>query len=121
MTRFDALPPGHYASEVFSDEEDPVTLGFKVIGHQVIEKSKRGRIRQWARPQPGVDWQEFRDSESSTAQLVEEFADDPEYHMAIYGSEFGRCGCCNRPLSDPLSRKRGIGPECIQRVAQVIA
>lgn len=27
----------------------------------------------------------------------------------------GRCGCCNRPLTNPKSIDIGIGPECLQK------
>jgi hypothetical protein len=30
----------------------------------------------------------------------------------LFGQKLGRCGCCNRPLTDEQSRARGIGPEC---------
>lgn len=33
-----------------------------------------------------------------------------------YGREIGRCGCCNRTLTDDTSRARGIGPECWSRL-----
>lgn len=33
-----------------------------------------------------------------------------------YGQEIGRCGVCNRRLTDDLSRARGIGPDCWTRV-----
>jgi len=29
----------------------------------------------------------------------------------------GKCGMCNRPLTDPISIARGIGPECAQKLA----
>lgn len=32
--------------------------------------------------------------------------------QGIEVSHEGRCGMCNRKLTDPLSLKRGIGPEC---------
>lgn len=30
----------------------------------------------------------------------------------VYGQEIGRCGKCNRHLTDETSRARGIGPDC---------
>lgn len=33
--------------------------------------------------------------------------------MALYGQEIGRCGHCNRVLTDDESRARGIGPTCL--------
>lgn len=36
---------------------------------------------------------------------------------ARYGQEIGRCGVCNRSLTDEVSRARGIGPDCWSRLA----
>jgi len=27
----------------------------------------------------------------------------------------GRCACCGRPLTDPVSIERGVGPECFKK------
>lgn len=35
--------------------------------------------------------------------------------QALYGREIGRCGACNRTLTDELSRELGIGPTCRNR------
>ena len=35
--------------------------------------------------------------------------------QALYGREIGRCGVCNRTLTDELSREIGIGPTCRNR------
>jgi hypothetical protein len=35
-----------------------------------------------------------------------------EESRARYGQKVGRCGICNRHLTDKLSRDRGIGPDC---------
>lgn len=32
-----------------------------------------------------------------------------------YGQEIGKCGMCNRPLTDDLSRQMGIGPVCREK------
>lgn len=36
----------------------------------------------------------------------------PTVASALYGQTIGRCGRCNRTLTDALSRSRGIGPDC---------
>lgn len=36
----------------------------------------------------------------------------PAAASALYGQTIGRCGRCNRTLTDALSRSRGIGPDC---------
>ena len=35
---------------------------------------------------------------------------------ALYGQEIGRCGRCNRHLTDEESRRVGLGPECRRRM-----
>lgn len=36
----------------------------------------------------------------------------PAAASALYGQTIGRCGRCNRTLTDATSRARGIGPDC---------
>ena len=40
---------------------------------------------------------------------------NPEAAMIRYGLEIGRCGHCNRTLTDASSRAAGIGPVCISK------
>lgn len=42
-------------------------------------------------------------------------AADPKEAMARYGRETGQCGVCSRPLEDPESVARGIGPVCAKK------
>lgn len=42
-------------------------------------------------------------------------AADPEAATIRYGRLTGRCGCCNRDLTDPVSVERGIGPICAEK------
>jgi hypothetical protein len=37
--------------------------------------------------------------------------------QAMYGRSIGRCGICNRELTDEESRKSGIGPVCASRMS----
>lgn len=37
---------------------------------------------------------------------------DPLKAVLAFGKKFGRCSLCNRPLSDPISLERGVGPIC---------
>lgn len=46
------------------------------------------------------------------AAILEAIAADPHKAMLRYGQELGRCGNCNRALTDELSREIGIGPDC---------
>lgn len=46
------------------------------------------------------------------ADLLEQAVGDTPAAMQAYGREIGRCGNCNRTLTDEESRSRGIGPDC---------
>lgn len=43
---------------------------------------------------------------------------DPEAAAVLYGQTIGVCGLCGRKLTDEVSRARGIGPVCAQKVAR---
>lgn len=42
---------------------------------------------------------------------------DPKAAMKAFADELGVCAKCHRDLTDPVSRERGIGPECWKAVA----
>lgn len=48
------------------------------------------------------------------ATVLAAIAEDPLEASTRYGREIGRCGVCNRTLTDPESRAAGIGPVCRQ-------
>jgi len=41
-------------------------------------------------------------------QLIDKIPIPPQVHLY----HLGRCGKCGRPLTDPASMERGIGPYC---------
>lgn len=45
-------------------------------------------------------------------EVLELIAANPSAASIRYGLEIGRCGKCNRHLTDQISRERGIGPDC---------
>lgn len=53
-----------------------------------------------------------RDARQEVLSLI---ADDPEAASIRYGRTIGRCGRCNRTLTDEHSRAAGIGPECAKK------
>lgn len=53
-----------------------------------------------------------RDAMSDTATLLTEIAINPSQAARDYGKRTGRCCCCNRELTDPVSIENGIGPIC---------
>lgn len=49
---------------------------------------------------------------SGQEAVIEAIAADPETASRRYGTELGRCGRCNRTLTDEVSRAAGLGPVC---------
>jgi hypothetical protein len=50
-------------------------------------------------------------------QQLADIAADPQAAAIHYGRTSGRCACCNRDLSNPVSLFGGIGPVCLERLA----
>jgi hypothetical protein len=53
-------------------------------------------------------------SEAQTAAVLKVCA-DPKAAAEAYGKETGRCSCCGRELTDPVSIANNIGPICAKR------
>ena len=49
--------------------------------------------------------------------VLNEIESDQRYCATRYGRITGRCGQCNRRLSDPQSLSLGIGPDCLMNFA----
>jgi Family of unknown function (DUF6011) len=47
--------------------------------------------------------------------ILARIADDEKAARRLYGEKIGRCGHCNRTLTDESSRAAGIGPVCASR------
>lgn len=50
-------------------------------------------------------------------EMVRQILEEPMVTLARYGREIGSCGVCGRALTDEVSRDRGIGPVCFERLA----
>lgn len=48
----------------------------------------------------------------ASARVLAAIAVDPIAALKLYGHSLGRCGVCNRTLTDEASRAAGIGPIC---------
>lgn len=48
--------------------------------------------------------------------ILAAIAADPAAAMKLYGHSLGRCGHCNRTLTDETSRANGIGPICNRKM-----
>jgi len=53
-----------------------------------------------------------REASPDTAALLMEIAVNPSQAARDYGKRTGRCCCCDRELTDPVSIANGIGPIC---------
>lgn len=49
-------------------------------------------------------------------QVIACFRRDREQAFANYGKQLQQCGMCGRTLTDPKSKERGIGPDCLKRI-----
>lgn len=49
---------------------------------------------------------------TATADAVVRVSSDPRGEAVKHGNITGRCSCCGRELSDPISIEMGIGPIC---------
>ena len=49
---------------------------------------------------------------TATADAVVRVASDPRGEAVQHGKVTGRCSCCGRELTDPVSIEMGIGPIC---------
>jgi hypothetical protein len=102
------VPEGHYAT--------PSATGNNDLDFWRVDRPTEGR---WAgrvfvkRVIGGRADQAVRGAEAIDA-LRAICADHPHHAMVLYGQEVGRCGRCNRHLTDEASRQRGLGPDCAQ-------
>lgn len=56
----------------------------------------------------GISWEYLQNGR----QVAERIAADPHAAMLDFGRQLGKCGHCGRPLTNPNSRAKGIGPYC---------
>lgn len=145
------IPKGYYALPVIGHgtitaDDDPETWEPPLLAYQTYRRrtEKHNDFRcgalypLWANwdadPEhlPGKDdvgWS--RESElfvnncySNPVFAIEEILGDPgaaDRYRALFGQFFGLCGICHRTLSDPQSKLRGIGPECVKGLRLVTA
>jgi hypothetical protein len=63
----------------------------------------------------GGEFYASRDCRTDQREQVETVARDPLAAAVQHGRTTGNCAVCSRPLSDPESVARGIGPICAER------
>lgn len=99
------IRPGRYAVEVDG------TLKF-----YKIDRPTEGRWagRTFVSVQASDELYPVR-NRTAREEILALVARDPEAAMRRYGQEIGRCGHCNRTLTDATSRANGIGPICADK------
>ena len=107
------LHGGYYAATI-----DGVTKFFR------IDKPDDGKWAGWVfvKIQASADLHRQGSQKPGSAyrgaseDYLRAIASDEEAAFALYGHELGRCGVCGRTLTDEISRERGIGPVCAERI-----
>jgi len=100
------VPAGHYAVESATGSND--------YDFWKVDKPDSGKWEGWTfvkRVIGGRPAQRVKGAEAKAALAAIEAAGPPAA-ARLYGQEIGRCGRCNRHLTDKESRSLGIGPEC---------
>lgn len=97
------VPAGRYA----------IDHGNGVVKFYRVDVPTEGKWKGYVfvKVQAGDDEWPVRDYGKRSAILTT-IAVDPAAASKLYGTELGRCGVCNRTLTDPESRAAGIGPIC---------
>jgi hypothetical protein len=124
------LSRGCYAIEITAydlddnlDECDPDS--YRILGYRLYERSVarvtktgrtigRDRLKTITMVAEGADRDMLRSYDDRWD--VWSILQDLDHHRALFGQLTGHCGICRRALTDPDSKIRGIGPECIKSV-----
>lgn len=117
------IPQGSYAVPL-TDQRG------QVIGYSVYRKPDTGPLKRSLLDAGGRVIDVFKDvdvvfthedllrahADGDQGEHLAQISENPEQFAINFGLTTGRCGVCNRPLSNPKSLSRGIGPECSQKL-----
>lgn len=104
--RYAAIPVGHYATGSLTGHND---LDFwRVDRPEQGKYAGRTFVKRIVGGKP--DLNVSRETKFAALEAILEIG--TELSAALYGQKLGRCSRCNRHLTDELSRKFGMGPEC---------
>ena len=97
------VPAGHYA----------LTNADGVIKFYRVDRPEKGAWKGYTfvNVQASDDYYPVRDR-ARRQQVLIDIAKDPAAASKLYAKELGRCGVCNRTLTDPDSIANAIGPVC---------
>ena len=102
-----AIPDkGYYAVEV------PVNGAMTMRFYRVTQRRPPNDKHLTFLRQSGDNWVGIDPTERKLSAAI--ICAAPILAMEAYGKLIGHCGCCGHSLTDPESRARGIGPECIK-------
>jgi len=96
-----ALPAARYAT----------TEGEKVEFWRVEVSEQGMRFITKLIGAPG-DFRKVRVTKATQVAVLNEIAQDPAAAMKAFADHFTACGRCCSPLTDEVSRERGLGPDC---------
>jgi Family of unknown function (DUF6011) len=98
------VPEGYYAIDI-----DGTVKFYRVT--RPTEGKWKGRL--FVSVQASDDFYSVKNKEK-ILEILEAILDQGvKISQARYGKEIGRCGICNRTLTDEVSIARGIGPVCL--------
>jgi hypothetical protein len=91
-------------------------FGWKTYGTEEVKAGTR-EVRFWhgdakeliGEQRPGESYR------GDFEQVILRIIFDPSGCQKLFGLTLGKCGSCGRSLTDPVSRKHGVGPECIRK------
>jgi hypothetical protein len=118
----DGLPDGSYALSLHDQSGQLIGhIVYRKIGRRIktsLLDSNGTHIEPWGNVDAVLMHEELltawgnRDQDADLAKI----AQNPEEFAIKFGLLTGRCGVCNRKLTNPESRERGIGPECLRKI-----
>lgn len=101
-----SVPAGYYAV--------PSATGNNDLDFFCVQVPTEGKWKGYSFVKRVVGGRPELSIQGPQARIVKERIQDAgvEEAAALYGKEIGRCGRCNRTLTDETSRALGIGPVC---------
>lgn len=107
---FADVPDGYYAVA------DPADGVIKFYRFRTAGPNSSYTGTRFLKVQASDEFHSIRSRATRTAILTAIRNAGPADAMAAYGQHIGSCGRCNRTLTDALSRSRGIGPDCWEKM-----
>lgn len=109
-------PPRHRHA---ADPADPRRFGRLQLDSVTLELLGPGKLltvmlAEGTPPRSGSVFKDAGKNLGHLATILETAHDLLMNPMEVFSRQADRCCCCSKPLTDVVSRTRGIGPECIR-------